>query len=64
MLGGELSNYENSLAYAEIRHILSSFLLTYVYELYEKDQDWIMNQRFYLLWERPPFMIKLRKRSR
>jgi hypothetical protein len=45
-----------------MRRILTTLLLTYEYELCEKSQDWILDQTFYLLWERLPLMLEIRKR--
>lgn len=47
-----------------MRHILATLLLEYEYEVMEESRGWIEGQRFYLLWERPALMVKLRKRER
>lgn len=54
----------NSLAYAEIRHSLATLLLELEYEILEESRGWIEGQSFYLLWERPPLMARLKKRER
>jgi hypothetical protein len=46
-----------------MRLILTNFLLHFDYELLLESQGWNKGQRFYLLWERPPLMLKLKKRA-
>lgn len=54
----------HSLAYAEMRLILTQLLLEFDFELCEESRDWNRGQRFYLLWERPPLYMRLRRSER
>ena len=54
----------DSLAYAEMRLILTRLLLEFEFELCEDSRGWNIGQRFYLLWERPPLYMRLRRSDR
>ena len=51
----------DSLAYVEMRLILTQLLLEFEFELCEESRSWSSDQRFYLLWERPPLKMRLKK---
>lgn len=57
------SNFANdlwdSLAYAEMRLILTRLLFDFDLELLEPDQDWF-DQKAFTLWAKPPLHIRLR----
>lgn len=63
MLGLRLT-FGYSLAYAEMRLILTRLLLEFEFELCEDSRGWNIGQRFYLLWERPPLHMRLRRSDR
>lgn len=51
-----------SLAYAEIRIILARLVWNFELEIDPVSQDWMAEQRQFLLWERGPLKIRLRRR--
>jgi cytochrome P450 len=48
-----------SLAYHEMRLIMSNILLNFDLELCDPATDW-MDQKVYTLWDKNPLMVKLR----
>lgn len=48
----------NSLAYHEMRLILSSVMLHFDLELCDEEEEWT-NQENYILWHKSPLMVKL-----
>lgn len=48
-----------SLAYAEMRLIMVKLLWTFDVELVEPEKDWMVEQRVFALWEKPPLQVKL-----
>ena len=51
-----------SLAYAEMHLILARLLFEFDIELEDEKYDWI-NQRVFTLWEKPPLLLRLRKKA-
>ena len=51
-----------SLAYVEMRLILSRIIFNFELELADPDSDW-MAQKVYALWEKSPLMTKLTPRA-
>jgi cytochrome P450 len=50
------------LAYAEIRLILARLLFNFDMELCDESKDWL-NQKTYLVWQKPALMVRLRNRE-
>lgn len=48
----------NSLAYAEMRVILTRLLWRFDLELLPESRDW-MDQRIFFLWDKPALMVKI-----
>lgn len=53
----------DSLAYAELRVILTKLLWKFDLELASESQNWLEEQNQYLLWERGPLKVKLCRRK-
>jgi len=49
-----------NLAYAEMRLILAKVLFNFDLDLVDKTHDWMKDQKFYTLWEKPSLMVKLK----
>lgn len=49
---------QNSLAYAELRLILTKILYSFDMELMEHHDDWLQ-QKIYIMWEKKPLMVRL-----
>lgn len=47
-----------SLAYAEMRLILTRLVLDFDFAMQEGSRDWI-KQKLFTFWEKPPLLIKL-----
>jgi len=54
MIGGK------SLAYAEMRLIISRLLYAFDISLADDKKDWISSQRAYFVWDKQPLMVNLR----
>ncbi|KAK1962023.1 cytochrome P450 CYP11/CYP12/CYP24/CYP27 subfamily protein [Colletotrichum sublineola] len=53
-----------NLAYAELRIVLARLVWNFDLELaHESDRSWLGRQKNYLLWERGPLLIRLRRRT-
>lgn len=52
-----------NLAYAELRMVLARFLYRFDYELLPGQDDWHSSQRTFIVWEKPPLMVKLTLRE-
>lgn len=50
------------MAYAEIRLTLAKLLWNFDFELVDDDDRWLTEQKVYLIWEKPPLMVKFRPR--
>lgn len=48
-----------SLAYAEMRLILARLLWNFDLELDERSKSWAHNMKSFILWEKPPLLVKL-----
>ncbi len=46
-----------------MRLILAQLLLEFHFELCEESREWYKDQKFYLLWERPPLEFRLKERT-
>lgn len=53
-----------SLAYAEMRLILAKLLWNFDVELCEESKNWATEQKVFILWEKGPLMVRLKKVSR
>jgi hypothetical protein len=53
-----------SLAYAEMRLIMAKLVWNFDFELDPRSQDWIEQNKVYLLWEKPQLFIRLKPRKR
>jgi hypothetical protein len=51
-----------SLAYFEIRSVLTRVLWHFDLELEDESRDWIV-QKEYTFWDKPPLWVKLRHRK-
>lgn len=51
------ANYDPSLAYHEMRLILSKVIYNFDLELCPEEKSWI-DQKVYLLWEKLPLMVR------
>lgn len=62
---GKSTNTEplDSLAYAELRIILAKLLWNFDFQLALESQNWLDEQAQYLLWERGPLNMKLRRNN-
>jgi cytochrome P450 len=49
-----------SLAYAEMRLLLTKMLFHFDFELADESQDWYANMRAFMVWERMPLKVRLR----
>jgi hypothetical protein len=49
-----------SLAYAEMRLLLSAMLWHFDFELEDPEEDWYGSLRAFMVWEREPLRIRLR----
>jgi cytochrome P450 len=47
-----------SLAYNEMRSVIARMIWHFDMELVNEDQNWT-DQNVYLMWEKPPLMVKL-----
>ncbi|KAK3681110.1 cytochrome P450 [Podospora appendiculata] len=52
-----------NLAMAECRLIVARLFWRFEVEVLPGQEDWVYNQRTYLSWEKPPLMVKLRRRQ-
>lgn len=57
--GQSFSTNIRSLAYAEMRLVLTKVLFNFDLELVDKDVDWMAGQKVFTLWEKPSLMVKL-----
>lgn len=48
-----------SLAYAEMRLILSRLLWNFDLELQQDSTDWIARQKTYMLWQKGPLNVRV-----
>lgn len=49
-----------SLAYAEMRLIISRLLYAFDMSLADDKKEWISSQRAYFVWDKQPLMVNLR----
>lgn len=52
-----------SLAYYEVRSVLCRMLFNFDMELQPESEEWTTKQKFHILWEKPPLMVKLTERK-
>lgn len=52
-----------NFAWAEMRSILARLVWAFEMELCPQSEGWDQGQRIYLLWAKPPLMVKLKTRS-
>lgn len=52
-----------NLAYYEMKLVLTKLLWNFDFELCGESKGWAETQRVFVLWEKRPLMVKLRKRS-
>jgi hypothetical protein len=53
----------HSLAYMEIRSVLAHMLWWFDMTLCDDSRGWAMQQRFEIVWDRPPLHVKLTQRG-
>jgi hypothetical protein len=53
----------SSLANAEIKLVLARIIYNFDMELVDKNSEWMMNQRVYIIWRKPELMVKLKERT-
>ena len=46
-----------------MRLILTQLLLEFEFELCEEGREWKLDQRIYLVWEKQPLKMRLRKHT-
>ncbi|KAF9870881.1 hypothetical protein CkaCkLH20_11553 [Colletotrichum karsti] len=51
-----------SMAYAELRIVLAKLLWNFDLELVDSSEDWVRQQKIYLIWQKVPLMAKCRPR--
>jgi hypothetical protein len=55
-----LTQSPNSMAYHEMRLILTKVLYNFDLELLPQSANWIDDQKVYILWEKLPLMVKVK----
>lgn len=50
----------NSLAWAELRLIITSVFFSFDLELVDKESDWMAVQKVFTLWKKPGLMVRLK----
>lgn len=54
------ANLVNSLAWAELRLIISSLFFAFDFELVDKEIDWMAMQEVFTLWKKPGLIVRLK----